>query len=171
MCPRPCVPDPRDRALEPVGDEEHHIRRDLQPGHHLPDRRVRGRRCVGPCCRGDRARRPFLRAFAPSFCRLRSHRGGTHVRLVTDARIDDFWLQSGMNRLRHAYLDISAPARAVFRDGPSRRPARPVRDVRPRHGEPVPPDCQHVHGRRGDRRRSAGSSGASSQRSWAQDQS
>ena len=79
---------------------------------------------------------------------------GTYVRLV-DARIEDFWLpvrpESPPSRLSR---DL-AGARAVFRDGPSRRRARPVRDVRPRHGEPgPPPDCQHVHGRRGDRRRS-----------------
>ena len=37
---------------------------------------------------------------------------GTYIRLV-DARIDDFWLLSGMNRLRHAYLEI-APELAPY---------------------------------------------------------
>ena len=31
---------------------------------------------------------------------------GTYIRLV-DARIEDYWLQSGLNRLRHAYLEIA----------------------------------------------------------------
>jgi len=31
---------------------------------------------------------------------------GTYIRLV-DARIEDFWLLSGLNRLRHAYLEIA----------------------------------------------------------------
>ena len=39
-----------------------------------------------------------------------------------------------MNRLRHAYLEISPGLEPVSRDGPPRRRARSVRDVWPGHG-------------------------------------
>jgi len=38
---------------------------------------------------------------------------GTYIRLV-DARIEDFWLLSGLNRLRHAYLEISPGLEPYF---------------------------------------------------------
>ena len=40
----------------------------------------------------------------------------TYIRLV-DARIEDFWLLSGMNRLRHAYLDIAPEHEPYFVTG------------------------------------------------------
>ena len=41
---------------------------------------------------------------------------GTYIRLV-DARIEDFWLLSGLNRLRHAYLEISPGLEPYFVTG------------------------------------------------------
>ena len=41
---------------------------------------------------------------------------GTYIRLV-DARIEDFWLQSGLNRLRHAYLEIAPGLEPYFVTG------------------------------------------------------
>jgi len=41
---------------------------------------------------------------------------GTYIRLV-DARIEDFWLLSGMNRLRHAYLEIAPGLEPYFSTG------------------------------------------------------
>ena len=41
---------------------------------------------------------------------------GTYIRLV-DARIEDFWLLSGMNRLRHAYLEIAPEFEPYFVTG------------------------------------------------------
>jgi hypothetical protein len=41
---------------------------------------------------------------------------GTYIRLV-DARIEDFWLLSGMNRLRHAYLEIAPEHEPYFMTG------------------------------------------------------
>jgi len=41
---------------------------------------------------------------------------GTYIRLV-DARIEDFWLLSGMNRLRHAYLEIAPEHEPYFVTG------------------------------------------------------
>ena len=41
---------------------------------------------------------------------------GTYIRLV-DARIEDFWLLSGMNRLRHAYLEIAPGLEPYFVTG------------------------------------------------------
>src|SRR6478736_2094506 len=41
---------------------------------------------------------------------------GTYIRLV-DARIEDFWLLSGMNRLRHAYLEIAPEYEPYFVTG------------------------------------------------------
>jgi hypothetical protein len=41
---------------------------------------------------------------------------GTYIRLA-DARIEDFWLLSGMNRLRHAYLEISPGLEPYFVTG------------------------------------------------------
>ena len=133
---------------------------------------IRGRRCVGPCCRGDRVRRPFLRVRTPRSCRLRSSSGaGTYVRLV-DARIEDFWLQSGLNRLRPAYLEISPELEPYFVTG-HHDDQRGLSETYGPGTEPGhPPDCQHVHGRPGVIDAVlAGSSGASSQRSWAQDPS
>ena len=40
----------------------------------------------------------------------------TYIRLV-DARIEDFWLLSGMNRLRHAYLEIAPGLEPYFVTG------------------------------------------------------
>ena len=40
----------------------------------------------------------------------------TYIRLI-EARIDDFWLLSGMNRLRHAYLEISPGLEPYFVTG------------------------------------------------------
>ena len=40
----------------------------------------------------------------------------THLRLI-EARIDDFWLLSGMNRLRHAYLEIAPGLEPYFVTG------------------------------------------------------
>ena len=40
----------------------------------------------------------------------------TYIRLV-DARIEDFWLLSGMNRLRHAYLEIAPELEPYFVTG------------------------------------------------------
>jgi hypothetical protein len=40
----------------------------------------------------------------------------TYIRLV-DARIEDFWLLSGMNRLRHAYLEIASELEPYFVTG------------------------------------------------------
>ena len=37
----------------------------------------------------------------------------TYIRLI-DARIEDFWLVSGMNRLRHAYLEIAPELEPYF---------------------------------------------------------
>ena len=37
----------------------------------------------------------------------------TYIRLI-EARIDDFWLLSGMNRLRHAYLEIAPGLEPYF---------------------------------------------------------
>jgi hypothetical protein len=41
---------------------------------------------------------------------------GTYIRLV-DARIEDFWLLAGLNRLRHAYLEISPGLEPYFVTG------------------------------------------------------
>ena len=41
---------------------------------------------------------------------------GTYIRLC-DARIEDFWLLSGMNRLRHAYLQIGPGLEPYFVTG------------------------------------------------------
>ena len=41
---------------------------------------------------------------------------GTYVRLA-DARIEDFWLLSGLNRLRHAYLEIAPGLEPYFVTG------------------------------------------------------
>jgi hypothetical protein len=41
---------------------------------------------------------------------------GTYIRLV-DARIEDFWLLSGLNRLRHAYLEIAPGLEQYFVTG------------------------------------------------------
>ncbi len=41
---------------------------------------------------------------------------GTYIRLV-DARIEDFWLLSGMNRLRYAYLEIAPEHEPYFVTG------------------------------------------------------
>ena len=41
---------------------------------------------------------------------------GTYIRLV-DARIEDFWLLSGLNRLRHAYLEIAPGLEPYFVTG------------------------------------------------------
>ena len=41
---------------------------------------------------------------------------GTYIRLV-DAHIEDFWLLSGMNRLRHAYLEIAPELEPYFVTG------------------------------------------------------
>jgi hypothetical protein len=41
---------------------------------------------------------------------------GTYIRLV-DARIEDFWLLSGLNRLRHAYLEIAPGLERYFVTG------------------------------------------------------
>ena len=41
---------------------------------------------------------------------------GTYIRLV-DARIEDFWLLSGLNRLRYAYLEISPGLEPYFVTG------------------------------------------------------
>ena len=41
---------------------------------------------------------------------------GTYIRLV-DARIEDFWLLSGMNRLRHAYLQLAPGLEPYFVTG------------------------------------------------------
>jgi hypothetical protein len=41
---------------------------------------------------------------------------GTYIRLV-DARIEDFWLLSGGNRLRHAYLEIAPEYEPYFVTG------------------------------------------------------
>ncbi len=40
----------------------------------------------------------------------------TFVRLI-DARLEDFWLVSGMNRLRHAYLEIAPELEPYFVTG------------------------------------------------------
>jgi len=40
----------------------------------------------------------------------------TYIRLI-EARIDDFWLLSGMNRLRHAYLEIAPELKPYFVTG------------------------------------------------------
>ena len=40
----------------------------------------------------------------------------TYIRLI-DARIEDFWLLSGMNRLRHAYLEIAPELEPYFVTG------------------------------------------------------
>ena len=40
----------------------------------------------------------------------------TYIRLI-DARLEDFWLVSGMNRLRHAYLDIAPELEPYFVTG------------------------------------------------------
>ena len=40
----------------------------------------------------------------------------TYIRLI-EARIDDFWLLSGMNRIRHAYLEISPGLEPYFVTG------------------------------------------------------
>ena len=40
----------------------------------------------------------------------------TFIRVI-DARIEDFWLVSGMNRLRHAYLDIAPELEPYFVTG------------------------------------------------------
>ena len=40
----------------------------------------------------------------------------TYLRLI-EARIDDFWLLSGMNRLRHAYLEIAPELEPYFVTG------------------------------------------------------
>jgi hypothetical protein len=40
----------------------------------------------------------------------------TYIRLI-DARIEDFWLVSGMNRLRHAYLEIAPELEPYFVTG------------------------------------------------------
>lgn len=37
----------------------------------------------------------------------------TYIRII-DARIEDFWLVSGMNRLRHAYLEIAPELEPYF---------------------------------------------------------
>ena len=37
----------------------------------------------------------------------------TYIRVI-DARIEDFWLVSGMNRLRHAYLEIAPELEPYF---------------------------------------------------------
>ena len=57
----------------------------------------------------------------------------TYIRLI-EARIDDFWLLSGMNRLRHAYLEISPGLEPYFVTGHHDDGAGSVRDVWPRHG-------------------------------------
>ena len=41
---------------------------------------------------------------------------GTYIRLL-DARVEDFWLLSGMNRLRHAYLEIAPEHEPYFMTG------------------------------------------------------
>jgi hypothetical protein len=41
---------------------------------------------------------------------------GTYIRLA-DARIEDFWLLSGLNRLRHAYLEIAPGLEPYFVTG------------------------------------------------------
>ncbi len=40
----------------------------------------------------------------------------TYVRVI-DARLEDFWLVSGMNRLRHAYLEIAPELEPYFVTG------------------------------------------------------
>ncbi len=40
----------------------------------------------------------------------------TYIRLI-DARLEDFWLVSGMNRLRHAYLEIAPDLEPYFVTG------------------------------------------------------
>ena len=40
----------------------------------------------------------------------------THIRII-DARLEDFWLVSGMNRLRHAYLEIAPELEPYFVTG------------------------------------------------------
>jgi hypothetical protein len=40
----------------------------------------------------------------------------TYIRLI-DARLEDFWLVSGMNRLRHAYLEIAPELEPYFVTG------------------------------------------------------
>jgi hypothetical protein len=40
----------------------------------------------------------------------------TYIRVI-DARIEDFWLVSGMNRLRHAYLEIAPELEPYFVTG------------------------------------------------------
>ena len=44
------------------------------------------------------------------------HEGWRHTRLI-EARIDDFWLLSGMNRIRHAYLEIAPGLEPYFVTG------------------------------------------------------
>ena len=41
---------------------------------------------------------------------------GTYIRLL-DARVEDFWLLSGMNRLRHAYLEMAPAHEPYFMTG------------------------------------------------------
>ena len=41
---------------------------------------------------------------------------GTYIRLL-DARVEDFWLLSGMNRLRHAYLEMAPEHEPYFMTG------------------------------------------------------
>ena len=86
---------------------------------------------------------------------------GTLVRLG-DALTEDVRLVFGMNRLRHAYLEIapelgptSSPATMTTRKASSRR-----RTGRPRPAEPLP--VEHAGCRRTDRRSSPASSLASS---------
>ena len=78
----------------------------------------------------------------------------TFVRLI-DARIEDFWLVSGMNRLRHAYLEIAPELEPYFVTGHHDDRQGLYETYGPRTEVRLyPPALWHVDARGGDRRRS-----------------
>ena len=113
-----------------------------------------GRRCVGPGRSCDRVRRRFHRVCTPRSAGRSLRRGGD---IHPPHRSPDRRLLAPVRHESHPSRlsrDL-AGARAVFRYGPPRRRAGSVRDVWPRHGEPVlPPDRRDFHARRGDERSS-----------------
>jgi hypothetical protein len=102
--------------LEPARDEEHHIRRDLQPSPiflTVVSAAVVALALAAEATEfGDR-----FYVFALLVLPVAFFIGvGTYIRLA-DARIEDFWLLSGLNRLRHAYLEIAPGLEPYFVTG------------------------------------------------------
>ena len=119
--------DPGDRTLEPARDARNDLERDLQPDRYLPHGPLgHGHRAVpgGP---GNGLRHGF-RVFALLVLPVVLLVGlGTFIRLV-EADVEDAWLVVGMDRLRHAYLELAPELRPYFVTSPARRRARGASD-------------------------------------------